>query len=321
LVGIPQDPKVSIIIPCKHIDSYVEECIRYCLAIDYPSFELLLLPDSPLVGELKGVKTIATGPVKPAGKRNLAMKEADGEFYAFIDSDAYPGTDWLKTALEYFHDPDVAGVGGPGITPEDDSLMQKASGAVYSSMIGGFRFAFRYSSKQLQETDDLPSCNLIVRASVFKETGGFDERFLTGEDTRACMDIVHNRGKRLIYAPNLVVYHHRRPLFKPHLRQVWTYARHRGLFARVFPKTSGRVTYFIPSVMVAGLIAGLLLSFIPIVRFLFALVYGAYLVAVVLAGVATKNLKLFLVVPIGIFLTHLTYGLGFLSGLISRKVD
>jgi len=291
------------------------------LAIDYPSFEVLLLPDSPPAVELKDVKTIATGPVKPAAKRNLAMKEADGEFYAFIDSDAYPRRDWLKTALEHFRDPDIAGVGGPGITPEDDSLMQKASGAVYSSMIGGFRFAFRYSSKRLQETDDLPSCNLIVRASVFKETGGFDERFLTGEDTKACLDIVYNQRKRLIYVPELVVYHHRRPLFRPHLRQVWTYAKHRGLFARVFPKTSARAIYFIPSVMVAGLVAGLLLSFIPIVKLLFTIVYGSYLIAVVLAGVATKDPRLFLVVPIGIFLTHLTYGLGFLSGLISRKVD
>lgn len=321
MVDIPRYPKISIIIPCRRVDSYVEECISKCSTIDYPSFEILLLPDSPLAVELKGVKTIATGPVKPAAKRNLAMKEANGDFYAFLDSDAYPRRDWLKIAMGYFHDPDIAGVGGPGVTPDDDSLMQKASGAVYSNMIGGFRFAFRYSSKRFLETDDLPSCNLIVRASVFREAGGFDERFLTGEDTKACMDIVYCKGKRLIYAPDLVVHHHRRPLFRPHLGQVWTYARHRGLFARIFPKTSRRVIYFMPSVMIAGLVAGLLFSYIPIIRFLFTIVYGAYLVAVVFAGVATRNLKLFLVVPIGIFLTHLTYGVGFLSGLISRKVD
>jgi cellulose synthase/poly-beta-1,6-N-acetylglucosamine synthase-like glycosyltransferase len=88
------------------------------LAIDYPSLEVLLLPDSPSTTELNGVKTIAMGPAKPAAKRNLAMKEADGEFYAFIDSDAYPRTDWLKTALEYFHDPDIAGVGGQVLRPK-----------------------------------------------------------------------------------------------------------------------------------------------------------------------------------------------------------
>jgi len=316
-----QIPKVSIIIPCKNVDSYAQECIQCCLALDYPSFEILLLPDLPSSWELRGVEIISTGPVKPAAKRNIGTKQAGGEFYAFIDSDAYPRRDWLKNALRYFQDLDVAGVGGASITPEGDSLMQKASGAVYSSTMGGFRFAFRYSSKQLQETDDLPSCNLIVRASVFEETGGFDERFLTGEDTKACMDIVHRQRKKLVYAPDVVVYHHRRPLFEPHLKQVWTYARHRGLFAKIFPRTSRRLTYFIPSVLVTGLAVGLLLSFIPIVKFLFTMAYGTYLLGIVLSGLATKNIKLSLIVPLGIFLTHLTYGVGFISGLLFKKVD
>jgi len=316
-----QIPKVSIIIPCKNIDGYVQECIENCLALDYPSFEILLLPDSPSSLEFKGVEIIPTGPVKPATKRNIGTKHAAGGFYGFIDSDAYPRLDWLKNALRYFQDPDVAGVGGASITPERDSLMQKTSGAVYSSMMGGFRFAFRYSSKQLQETDDLPSCNLIVKASVFKETGGFDESFLTGEDTNACMDMVYRQGKKLLYVPDVVVYHHRRPLFKPHLKQVWTYARHRGLFARIFPKTSRRLAYFLPSLLVAGLLVGLLLSFIPVVKFLFTILYGAYLVGIILSGLATKNLKLFFIVPLGIFLTHLTYGVGFISGFLSEKVD
>jgi GT2 family glycosyltransferase len=156
---------------------------------------------------------------------------------------------------------------------------------------------------------------------VFKETGGFDERFLTGEDTKLCMDIVYCLGKKLIYAPELVVYHHRRPLFRPHLRQVWTYARHRGLFARIFPKTSRRVVYLMPSIVFAGLVASLFLSFIPIVKFVFMIVYGAYLVGIIVTGLATRNPRLFLLVAIGIFLTHLTYGVGFLSGLTSKTVD
>ena len=316
-----RDPKISIVVPCKNVDGYVEECIQNCLGLDYPYFEILVLPDFPPGVEIKGVEIVPTGPVKPAAKRNTGAKRATGELYAFIDSDAYPRRNWLKNAVRYLQDPDVAGVGGANITPETDSLMQKASGAIYSSVIGSFRFAFRYSLKQFQETDDLPSCNLIVKASVFKDIGGFDESFLTGEDTKACMDIVHHQRKKLVYAPDVVIYHHRRPLFRPHLRQVWTYARHRGLFARIFPRTSRRLTYFIPSVLVMGLAAGLLLSFIPLVKFLSTILFGTYLVGIVLSGLATRNLRLFFVVPIGIFLTHLTYGVGFILGLLSEKVD
>ena len=36
---------VSIIIPCKDVDDYTRECIEYCRRLDYPNFEIILLPD------------------------------------------------------------------------------------------------------------------------------------------------------------------------------------------------------------------------------------------------------------------------------------
>ena len=38
-------PKVSIIIPCKHIDNYTEQCIRHIKELDYSDFETIVLPD------------------------------------------------------------------------------------------------------------------------------------------------------------------------------------------------------------------------------------------------------------------------------------
>ena len=134
-----QIPIVSIIIPCKNIDGYVQECIENCLALDYPSFEILLIPDSPSSLEFRGLEIIPTGPVKPAVKRNIGTKHAAGDLCAFIDSDAYPRRDWLKNALRYFQDPDVAGVGGASITPESDSLMQKACIQIFVEAASGDR--------------------------------------------------------------------------------------------------------------------------------------------------------------------------------------
>ena len=57
-------------------------------------------------------------------------KDSNGEFCAFIDNDAYPRSDWLTSALKYFENPEVGGVGGPGLTPEADGFMQKAGGYV-----------------------------------------------------------------------------------------------------------------------------------------------------------------------------------------------
>ncbi len=129
---------VSIIIPCKEVDKYTRECIEVCRKLDYSNFEIILLPDA-FNSIIDGVKVIVTGSVSPGVKRNIGVKNSNGEFCAFIDNDAYPRSDWLTNALKYLEDPEVGGVGGPGLTPEADGFMQKAGGYVLSSfMVGNF---------------------------------------------------------------------------------------------------------------------------------------------------------------------------------------
>ncbi len=112
--------------------------------MDYPNFEIILLPDYS-VETIDGVKVITTGSVSPGVKRNIGVKNSNGEFCAFIDNDAYPRRDWLTNALKYFEDLEVGGVGGPGLTP-DGWFMQKAGGYVLSSFMVG-NLSSRYKTK------------------------------------------------------------------------------------------------------------------------------------------------------------------------------
>ena len=107
-----------------------------------------------------------------------------------------------------------------------------------------------------RDVDDYPSCNLLVRADVLRAINGYRTDFWPGEDTLLCEDIVYGQGKRLVYDPWAIVYHHRRRLFGPHLRQLGRYAFHRGYFVKKSPKTSFKLSYFIPSLFVLGLVAG-----------------------------------------------------------------
>lgn len=102
---------VSIIIPCKNVDAYVKECIAHCKKLDYDNYEMILLPDKPTSG-IEDVKIVPTGSVTPGKKRNTGIRHAKGEICAFIDSDAYPREDWLRNAVGYFSNPEIAAVGG-----------------------------------------------------------------------------------------------------------------------------------------------------------------------------------------------------------------
>ncbi|MCU0652563.1 MAG: glycosyltransferase [Candidatus Omnitrophica bacterium] len=329
---------VSIIIAVKNWQKNLEDCVGKCLELDYPDFEILILPDKSFIkyiphNEKTSYKIIPTGPVSPADKRDMALEHAEGEILAFIDDDAYPAKDWLKNAVENFKDANVAAVGGPAITPPEDSFSQVASGIVYSSMIVSGNFTYRYLPKKRGEIDDYPSCNLLVRKSVMTELGGFNTEFWPGEDTKLCLDIVKKLKKKIIYEPTAIVYHHRRPLFSAHLDQISSYALHRGYFVKRYPETSLKLAYFLPTILLASLVGGAVIVFYSAI---FANIYftciAFYLSLVAILGVFSipekisagltlrKKIGMMAMVSAGIVLSHLYYGFYFLFGLLSPKL-
>lgn len=266
------------------------------------------------------IKIIPTGPLSPAKKRDLALKYAKGEVLAFIDDDAYPDKDWLKNAMENFKDENVAGVVGPAVTAPADNLRQKASGIIYSSILVSAQFLYRYVPKNKREVNDYPSCNFLVRKSILEQLGGFNTNFWPGEDTKLCLDITKNIEKKIIYDPRVLVYHHRRPLFISHLRQVASYALHRGYFVKRYPQTSLRLTYFIPSIFVTvNLLASSFSLFFPGLRFVYLLCLSLYFSIIFIFSIS-KELQLIPLVFFGIILTQLAYGIYFLKGLLSRRL-
>jgi cellulose synthase/poly-beta-1,6-N-acetylglucosamine synthase-like glycosyltransferase len=310
---------VSIIIPCKNMDDYTRECIEYCRCLDYPNFEIILLPDYSTEA-IDGVIIIATEPVPPGVKRNIGVKNSSGEFCAFIDNDAYPRSDWLTNAVKCFENPNVGGVGGPGLTPNEDCSMQKAGGYVLSSFMVG-NLSSRYKTKGCFESDDIHSCNFIARKTVIEAAGGWNEKYWPGEDTLMCLAI-KKLGKKLIESSDVVVYHHRRSLFKPHLKQVSRFGEHRGFFVKKFPENSVKLTYFFPSLLVSSLLAGLLISMLfPFFAYVLLFGVAVYLVSsLIAAALQVQSIKLLISVWLGIIVTHIIYGSFFLSGLIKRDL-
>ncbi|MFC1541322.1 glycosyltransferase [Candidatus Latescibacterota bacterium] len=320
-------PKVSIIIAVGVPGNYVEECIEHCLGLDYPDFEIIVLPD----GEWKipaGIQTgetpvriIPTGKVRPAEKRDRGVRESNGEIVAIIDDDAYPESKWLSKALVHFEDSTVAAVGGPGMTPNDDNLRKKISGWIYESPLVSSKFTYRYTPGKMQDVDDYPTSSLIIRKSDFIDAGGFETGYWPGEDTILCLKLTHDLGKRIVYDPDVRVYHHRRDIFVPHLRQIKSYALHRGFFARKFPETSLKFGYFVPSIFTLFALIGWMSVFIDTALFTF---WGAvmlfYFTLALIFSVRTWNPAGILGTFAGTFITHLVYGVWFIAGLFSSEI-
>lgn len=313
--------KVSIIIPVKEINDYIRQAMKYYEKLEYDNFEILIFPDINSEEKFPNTRIIASGEVGPADKRDMALQYAEGEVFAFIDDDAYPRKDWLINAISYFDDPAVGAVGGPAVTAPDDDIWQQASGKVYESFLCSGGYTYRYIPKTEREVDDLPSVNLIVRRDVFESVGGYDSNYYPGEDTKLCLDIVKKAGKKIIYSPEVLVYHHRRRVFKQHLKQATNYAKHRGYFAKALPETSCKLAYFIPSVFVIGLVMGPLLAyFIPVLWNLYFSVIILYVLLLTMSIHNVKSVKVWILTFMGIIATHVGYGICFIRGLCSNKL-
>jgi GT2 family glycosyltransferase len=311
---------VSIIIAIKELNDNLKECLNHCFSLNYPDFEIIVFPDATFFFQNKRVRIIPTGDITPPQKRDFALKEAKGDILAFVDDDAYPNKFWLDKAIPNFEDKDVAAVVGPAITPPEDSLRQKASGAVYDSILVSGSHSLRYRPKARCFVDDYPSSNFLIRRSVFEELGGFKVAFWPGEDTFLCLGITKKLNKKIIYDPEVLVCHHRRPLFLPHLKQVANYAFHRGYFAKRFSQNSLKFSYFIPSIFLCFVFLGGIVAFFYH-KFSYLYFLGAYIyLALVLIFSFSKDLRMVFLQFFGIISTHLTYGLFFLKGLFSHKL-
>ena len=330
-------PLVSVVIACPGPSWMLRECLKGLSEQTYRSFEVIVLPDGaegrpgdpePLPEGLD-ISFIPTGKVRPAEKRNLGIKAAKGEIVAFIDDDAYPDAHWLEYAVRYFGATSIGGVGGPGVTPPNDPYLAQVGGRVYDNPLvsGGYRYRYKAGGVR-RDVDDYPSCNLFVRTDLLREIGGYRTDFWPGEDTLLCRDIV-DAGKRIVYDPWVIVHHHRRRLFGPHLRQLGRYAFHRGYFVKRYPSNSLHLSYFVPSLFVLYLLAGVPLAFLLLnlgrietpqgMAGLLLLAPLVLYLALLLLTTFTWRLPTWVLTALGVVATHVVYGVQFVRGLCARR--
>jgi glycosyltransferase involved in cell wall biosynthesis len=330
-------PPASIIIAGGKTHPMLLKCLEGCAKLDYPEFEIVLVLDAPpegadkmsieRIGRENGFdggkrfEILVSETRSPSAKRDMAAKASQGRLLAFIDDDAFPRQDWLRAAAANFGDPQIAAVGGPNVCPEEHTPLERCGDAVLGSLLGGGTERYRYIPRLRKFVSEFPTCNLIVRREDFDAVGGFATKYWPGEDTVLCGKLTR-LGKKIIYDPDVTVFHRRRPLFRPHLAQVRRYALHRGYFAKRFPETSRKLAFFLPSIWMLIIFLGWIPgAFNCALLIPYTAVVGAYLLTTVFEGIFSVGFRWFWAVALGIILTHLTYGVFFIVGLLSRRME
>lgn len=189
-----------------------------------------LTPLHQLQGEDHPFEVLVAEGTRPSRQRNLAAQQARGEILYFLDDDSRITPDCLALCSRAFEDPTVAVVGGPSLTPTDDSALQHLFACVLTSPFGAGAMRNRYRAVgQPRETTEreLILCNLAIRREVFLQSGGLDERLYPNEENEL-LDRISGAGHKLIHHPAMAVLRSQRPSLRAFARQMYTYGRGRA---------------------------------------------------------------------------------------------
>lgn len=217
----------------------------------------------------------------------------------------------------------MAVVGGPGITHPTDTPLCKCAGAALESIAGTYSSSSRYSPRHggIREVGEqnLSTCNIFLRRSTLQAVGYFDRTIYPCEENELIWRI-KARGYRVLYAPNCVVFHHRRPIFRQFLSQISSYAKGRATLTRKYPRSLRLTT--VASSMLLLLILALPFTYFTTKTLFYTLatVMVAYLTITFLASLQSTrtdrlNLRYQPLVWFTILLMHLCYGATFLVAL------
>jgi GT2 family glycosyltransferase len=326
--------KFAIIVPCPSIDEYTIDCVKKSLKQTITDFEIIIVPDNAVsrkfiiktFGEknAKKIKCIFSGVDLPSGiisaKRNIAIKNTSAEFIAFVDSDAYPSPDWLESVIPILSDTKIGIVGGPTLVPRGVGVWEKT--IILTIPLYCVSTGLRYKLKKYigyKIFDDVPACNLITKRKILVDSGFFDERCFTGEDTLFCRQ-VNKAGKLILFNDKTKVYHHNRPLFS-HLKRMKMFGANKVRLLNelnIFPLFNIILALF--SIYILLMVP--LSFFIPNLSAIFFGLFLAYLIIIsVDCMVNSINLVYLPFCVIIVFLTHLAYGVGSIEGFLFKKLN
>jgi cellulose synthase/poly-beta-1,6-N-acetylglucosamine synthase-like glycosyltransferase len=329
-------PVVTIAIPCRDEEAYIEACVRCVQAQDWPHDRLeILVADgmsidatreilARLAAEDGRIRLIDNPARVQAAGLNECVRLARGEVIVRMDVHADYPADFVRRCVAELERTGADNVGGAA-RPRARTFFQRCVAAALDSPLGIGGSRYRQPDAEGFVESVWPGA---FRRSIFERVGLFDPQALTNEDAELNQRIT-DAGGRVYLSREIVAHYYPRESARALARQYFRYGQGR---ARTLLKHGKLVAWrpALPFLWLAGEVALLATSpWHPLGAWSlagYALATGAEAVRVVRRAEARGDiprergvltLPLCTAVVWGIFpVLHVSHGAGFAAGLV-----
>jgi succinoglycan biosynthesis protein ExoA len=320
-------PFVSVVMPVLNEAAFMERSLNSVVAQDYPSDRMeILIADGlsqdgtrEIINQFqlkhRNIETVDNPARIVATGLNEALRRAKGVVIVRVDGHCEIAADYLRRCVWYLQNDGVEAVGGP-VETIGQSYVARVIATAMSSWFGVGGSAFRVANSPTQFTDTV-AFPAYTRA-VIDQAGPFDEELVRNQDDEYNYRL-RKLGLKILLAADVRSRYYSRATLKGLASQYFQYGYWKVRVMQKHPRQM-RLRQFGPPLFVAALLSSIiLLPLLPVAKYLAGLIVGGYAVALIGASIlATKKDKWHLLplLPLAFTTLHLSYGTGFLIGLV-----
>jgi succinoglycan biosynthesis protein ExoA len=331
---IGADEPVSVVMPVRNEERYLEDSVRHVLGQEYGGALELILAVGPskdrtaeLAARIAAADPRVTVVDNPTGGRsagvNLAVQAARHQIIVRVDGHSMLPDGYVRTAVATLRETGAANVGGIMAAEGVTAFQQAVAWAMTSPFgVGAARF---HTGGQAGPADT--AYMGVFRREAIERAGGYNEQFQIAEDWELNYRI-REAGGLIWFQPAMRVTYRPRATIAELGLQYFRYGRWRRVVARRHAGTIN-LRYLAPPLAVSGVAAGTLAglaglagvaagaagSWPPLltIGFCLPLGYGAAVLAI--AARAARELPAPVVVrlPLVLATMHMCWGSGFIT--------
>jgi glycosyltransferase involved in cell wall biosynthesis len=323
-------PLVSIVIPCRNEEKYIEKCLESIVANDYPGDQLeILVVDGRsedrtreivegLVDKYSAIRLLDNAKKATPAGLNTGIRQAKGELVIIMGTHTTYDSDYVSNCVKSLAATGADCVGGVCVTqPGSGTRVASAIAFTLSSPFGVGNAYFRIGIEESREVDTVPfGC---YKREVFDRIGLFDEKLLRNQDIEFNLRL-QKAGGKILLVPDIVSYYVARSSLKAFLGNCFLNGLWNIYTVRIASmKLSLR--HYVPLLFVGSImLSAIMIVFLPIFKWLLSLIFISYFLAAFGESFRIsfkKGFKCVLVLPFMFLGLHFSYGLGSLWGLLA----